>query len=51
MLEPALVQTLLLLGATVLVVLVFQACLRVPSQALAYLLGGRIPWLHTAGGR
>lgn len=47
MLEQTLVQTLLLLGATVLVVLIFQR-LRVPSS-LAYLLVGVILGSHTAG--
>lgn len=47
MLEQTLVQTLLLLGATVFVVLVFQR-LRVPSS-LAYLSVGIMLGSHTAG--
>lgn len=47
MLEQALVQMLLLLGATVLVVLVFQR-LKIPSS-LGYLLVGVLLGAHTAG--
>ncbi len=47
MLEQALVQLLLLLGATVLVVLVFQR-LRIPPS-LGYLLVGVMLGAHTAG--